>query len=581
MTTCTKEFRELENLYDLSFPDFASDNLKIQTIEGDLVPFEENEIQRFIELIIADIRQQRLVRLIILKARREGVSTYFSGRFYWKTSRKFNHYTMVITHEPEATDFIFNMTKRFQAHNPFKPSEKYNSKKELEFNNKQGTGLDSAIRVGTAGKEDLGSAQLIHNLLLSEVPKWPRTTQQALLTSVLQCVPDNDETEVVFEGTAKGIGGEFYTRFWGARYQYELFLTKDGTVDFKCTINENADKDNIYSSIFIPWFVFQKYEMDVPTDFQRTKEEELLATLHNLTDKKLQWRRYTIANKCNSKDASTLYTDPKDIFKQEYPSTAVEAFLASGKSIFEVQKVLQRKKLAPPPKTRYECLLTTGQFIYDKEGRFKVWQEPIINGNYIVSADVAEGIETGDFDSADVIDQLTGKQVAQWHGHIDPDQFAKLLFWIGKRYNGAWLIPERNNHGFMVCDKLVDMGYPHIYMETIIEPPHKPRKRYGWVTSGRGKKAKPLVIDNLVAEFRDGVDGIMCAESFNEMLTFKQNEKGELGAEIGYFDDRVMSIAIGKYVRNRLPRINLAPAKTSNLTPGSASSGTPSAQAWT
>lgn len=39
------------------------------------------------------------------------------------------------------------------------------------------------------------------------------------------------------------------------------------------------------------------------------------------------------------------------------------------------------------------------------------------------------------------------------------------------------------------------------------------------------------------------------------MLSYKQNEDGTLGAESGRFDDRVMSIAIGKYIRTRLPII--------------------------
>jgi hypothetical protein len=72
----TWEFRkELLN----SFPRYAESCLKIQTVDGDLAPFEFNEVQNLLELIFQDMRDKgRLVRAIILKARREGASTYIT-----------------------------------------------------------------------------------------------------------------------------------------------------------------------------------------------------------------------------------------------------------------------------------------------------------------------------------------------------------------------------------------------------------------------------------------------------------------------------------------------------------------------
>ncbi len=100
----------------------------------------------------------------------------------------------------------------------------------LEFNTKAGDGLDSAIRVGTAGKSDFGSAQLIHYLHLSEVSKWPTENQSTLLISLLQCVPKEKDTAVVYESTAKGIGGEFYNGFWACKYVTSDALQPDASV---------------------------------------------------------------------------------------------------------------------------------------------------------------------------------------------------------------------------------------------------------------------------------------------------------------------------------------------------------------
>lgn len=508
--------------------------------------------------------------MIILKARREGVSTRTTGKIFWKVANNFNRYGVLVTHEPEATDFLFKMQKRYYDHLPsdVKPETKYNNTKMLEFNNKTGTGLDSAIRVGTAGKDDFGSGQLIHYLHLSEVPKWPANTQKDLLTSLLQCVPPEPDTIICFEGTAKGIGGEFYTRFWSARYRYEIFL-RDGKPAFNRTINPDADINNEYSSIFIPWFVFAKYQMLVPADFRRTESEQKLVEAFGITDGHLQWRRWAIENLCNGSE---------DIFKQEYPSIPEEAFLSSGRPVFDNVKVLALKKAALNPFMSYDILLGAGQFIAKKDGSgiFKVWKEPVAGRNYVVSADVAEGLETGDFSSADVIDGLTGEQCAHWHGKIDADQFAIILSWIAKRYNMAFIVPERNNHGMIVCEKLTEqIRYPKVYVETIVEPPHRPRKRYGWITT---KASKPLVIDNLIAEIREGTHGIRCAETFGEMMTFQNNSDGTMTASEGMYDDRVMSIAIGKYARLRLLKQLLTPSTATYPTTQAAP---PPASAWT
>ena len=536
-----------------NFLAYAPKNLKIQTEDRQLIQFAFNEVQGLLHSIIEDIKAHgRLIRLIILKARREGVTTYFTGRFYHSETHNFNRYGYIITHEPDATDFVFDMVKRYYNNCVWRPETKYNNKKILQFNNDGGTGLDSAIRVATAGKEDIGSAQLVHDLLLSEMAKYPAHTVSELLTSILQCVPDDPDTTVVMESTAKGMGGEFYMRFWSARYRYEVYLDANGKPAFKCTINESADPNNVYSSIFIPWFVFSKYEREVPADFKRTLQEEELVKLYGLTDEKLQWRRWAIQNKCGG---ST------DIFAQEYPSNPNEAFLTSGRPVFDNIKLLALKKAAPKPIARYECMISTGQWIVKGDGRLKVWKEPVPGRSYVVSADVAEGLEKGDFNSADVWDQLTGEQVAHWHGHLAPDLWGYVLEWIGKRYNQSWIVPERNNHGLTTITKLQDRRYPRLYVERIIEPPNKPRMRYGWLTS---RKTKPAIIDTLAAEIRENTHGIVCAETFDEMLSFQHNEDGTMSAPEGKFDDRVISAAIGKYVRTRLPMFRPQEATSSN-----------------
>ena len=553
----TPDQQEMVDPFAKDFSYYATKCLKIQTMDAKLINFTFNISQRILMAIYAHIEAcNRLKRCVILKGRRQGISTFTTGRNYWKTSTNHNRYAVTVTHEPDATSFLFKMVKRFHAHTPeeFQPEPKFNNQKLLEFNNQENTGLDSAFRVGTAGKEDFGSGQLIHYLHLSELAKWPTHTQTELITSLFQCVPDNMDTEIVLESTAKGIGGEFYTRFFNSKYQYEVYLKDDNTVSFKCTINEGADEDNEFSAIFLPWFVFEDYKRTPLEDFQRTKKEQKMAERYNLSDERLAWRRWAIVNRCGGVE---------EVFQQEYPSNPKEAFLVSGTPIFDNNKCQELKEVCTLPVARYNCQTFGGEWIVHEHGALRVWEEPKVGRAYVIGADVAEGLANGDFSCADVLDHRTGKMVAQWHGKIDADEYGRVLGYLGKRYNYAWLGVERNNHGLTTLTILQQEKYKRLYVERIEEPPAKPRKRYGWLTT---RATKPLVIDWLIEELREDSHGIVCPETFDEMMSFKKQDNGDMEADAGMFDDRVMSRAIAGAVRRKspLPSQRMLDGKTNN-----------------
>lgn len=554
-----------------SFPDYAPAHLKIQNMAGDLVPFHLNPIQLVLNEIIEWLKlQQMLVRLYILKARREGLTTEISGRNYWHCSTKPNRYCFMITHEPEATDFVFNMIKRYYANaDPqFRPLTKYNNKRILEFNDPDGSpkGLDSAIRVGTAGKENLGSSQLIHYLHNSELAKWQEITAEALLTSLFQCVPDEPDTEIVNESTANGIGGKFYDGYWACRTKIKVSLDVNGGIAWKAEVDEKAEPSNIWVAVFFPWFVFPDYSLAVSKwesssgkAFVRDEEEIKLVGLHfqgipdAIVNQKLCWRRWAIENKCQGS---------KKIFAQEYPATPEEAFLGTGRAVYDPYQMHALLKAAPKPIATYEILPHTGDFIAktDGSGRLWVWEEPRPGRSYVLGADTAEGIEVSeaggdtkyDFSCFDIVDQLTGQHVAQWHGHIDPDLFGRIMFWAGRRYNMAYAGPERNpgGHGSTAINTMIQMGYTNLHVERVPDPPGPPRKRYGWHASAT---SIGIAVDNSIKEFRDKSHGCKSSRSFAEFLCYKRDAKGKYGGEVGKHDDLVRSWIITKILRTMAP----------------------------
>ena len=209
---------------------------------------------------------------------------------------------------------------------------------------------------------------------------------------------------------------------------------------------------------------------------------------------------------------------------------------------------LIQKAEAPMRRSQFQHL--NRKFVDNPEGHLSVWTMPVPGQAYLISADVAEGLEHGDFDSATVWNHMTKQEVAHFHGKMSPFKFAYVLESLGYMYNSAWLVPERNNHGISVIEKLMELEYPNIYVEMIPDPPHKARRRFGWVTS---KKSRVLILDTLIEDVLNNSHGIKSKETFKEMLNFKTQNDGKIEADAGSFDDRVMDAAIGRYAMNTLP----------------------------
>jgi hypothetical protein len=204
-------------------------------------------------------------------------------------------------------------------------------------------------------------------------------------------------------------------------------------------------------------------------------------------------------------------------------------------------------------KPKQRKVYENGKFVKRDDGELRVWAEPKTGQRYVIGADVAEGLDGGDYSCADVIEVETGYQVAQWHGHCAPDVFARILAALGKHYNVAEIGAESNNHGLAVNIVLRDSGYPNIYVQTSLDDRgsgERETRRLGFTTTAR---SKPYIIDNLSALLREKAHGICCTETVKEMQTFIVNEKGGYEAQLSCNDDRVMSYAIAQYLVMQSP----------------------------
>jgi hypothetical protein len=156
-------------LEDFEF--YAKHCVQIRTKQGTIVPLVFNQVQRrFAKMIIDQMETRGYVRMVVLKARQQGLSTVITAWQYWWVSQRKAQKGLVMAHEADSTAALWDMYKRAHDNAPevVKPHNKYNSKNELTFDV-----LDSAIRIATAGGRGVARGETLTVTHLSEVAFWP------------------------------------------------------------------------------------------------------------------------------------------------------------------------------------------------------------------------------------------------------------------------------------------------------------------------------------------------------------------------------------------------------------------------
>jgi len=118
---------------------FCERNLYIEDkITSEVIPLIDvvNWQQRqLLKAVMKDILDGKPVRYIILKARQMGLSTIIEALGYWWTITHRNIHTLIIAHDSDAAESLYEMFKRYfdYSHSHFQPTRKYNNKKQLVF----------------------------------------------------------------------------------------------------------------------------------------------------------------------------------------------------------------------------------------------------------------------------------------------------------------------------------------------------------------------------------------------------------------------------------------------------------------
>lgn len=494
------------------FEYWAANHYTIINKEGELVKLVLNVAQRHIlSYVTRATVLGKPIRLVVLKGRQQGASTLIEAWQLWRVTQAKAKRAFVLAHDADATTTIFGQAKLGYDKLPdhLKPSVKASNKRELAFG-----GLDSSITVATAGGVSIGRSKTLQYVHASEVGFWAASSAEKNWNGLHQCVPNVPDSAIFVESTAQGMGNLFH-RLWS-----------------------DAEKGaSEFDPVFVPWFWQPEYRLEAPADFERTPEERKVGEKFGLDDDQLFWRRRKIA------------AVGRDLFNQEYPNTPQDAFLTSGRPVFDPVLLYPRIDEAPQP--LYRMAMETNEhnedeFVEHSLGELLVYVKPELGGTYYVGADVAEGLRTGDYSVAQVLDG-SKRQVAVWRGHIYPDAFANVLAALGRLYNEATVAVELNNHGILTANVLAKtLEYPGVWTDTVVDKiTDEETVRLGFTET---KLTRPMILNKLRADVRDWTIKIYDEVTLKEMLTFVVTPADRMEAENGAHDDHVMALAIANHI---------------------------------
>lgn len=374
-------------------------------------------------------------------------------------------------------------------------------------------------------------------------PKWLKDALPALVSSTqtqmvfangsrIESVPATGSTgrgdsvwgalmdEAAFMEYAESIWGAVEPLVYGKAM---VFSTANGMGNFFHDVWLDAqDKVTAWEALFYPWDVVPERDQHW---YDRTK----------LAYKGREW-----------------------LFYQEHPSSPEEAFSKSGRVAFTAESIdecfdpmvpVERWAWSVADSDAYEIGISD-----DADITVDIWKTPVVvrdelgrplwKPNFVVSADIAEGLDRGDFTYVNVFDANTGEQCASSHSSIPVAYLDDFLDWLGRYYHNALMIPERNNAGIMPIELLyMKHMYPRLYrMQSFGEQTSSRAQRFGWYTD---KRSKPKMVLDFQRALGERAVTIHDPKFVSEATTFISDGKGSYGASSQNHDDVITGTLIG------------------------------------
>lgn len=240
-------------------------------------------------------------------------------------------------------------------------------------------------------------------------------------------------------------------------------------------------------------------------------------------------------------------------------------YLGAGNPVFDgkaAKGLSFYRRMKQEPKRVLEW--REGEFVggrgRDGHGCLTIFEEFSLSKSYVISSDVAEGKEDGDWSVVKVFCRETQSVDATWFGHVDERELAFVIRDIQKMFLKGnripWAAIETFGPGLSTFDKCLDLEVPNLFMMPRYETSRSEvTYRKGWITNQASRKMLVGGIKEHLA-WRNGFIDPRCV---GELGTFVYGKTGKAAAKSGCHDDEVLALGIAIQVAQLVP-LEEAPA---------------------
>jgi hypothetical protein len=507
------------------------------------------------------------VRLLELKPRQKGSSTYSSAELYHEGNRR-PITALIVGGSHEQSGNLYRKVRTYSKYDEFQwgtSRDCNDDRARFVFPD----GRETLIKRLSAGNDEVGRSDTYQFLLVTEQARWPKDGARdgaKIMAGLVKTVGNVAGTTIIIETTAKGASGDFYERYWKA-------LTFE---EFKAAFEAGENMHGKYIRIFAAWFEFPdsriKLTLQQAIELRKSIEEGNQRTIDSsgyeademkkfgLNLEQMAWRRWAIDEECDH--------DPRQ-FEEDYPSTEETAFITSGSQRFNIGGLKHLRQLSKQRNPEF------GIFEWNKDRSGVAWrvtsegesmwamcERPTVGRSFGMSVDLMTGASQNggkDPDTHAPIVLRAGfwESGRGWrppaeacrirHPCIwDLDVLEEQIYRGSKFYGGCVIIPEMNMDRGLV-ELLKQRGDANIYVrQKFNEREFKMTEFLGWMTD---KATRPRIIETLARAVREyGKEGegmeVFSPVIIEQLEKFVRKENGREEAAAGEHDDWVLALAI-------------------------------------
>lgn len=495
-------------IYDFDW--YSRQNLKIRTKVNGVTSFKLRKYQlRYLDHLKNDF-PSGIIRSIVVKPRQSGFSTLIAGINVHKMCTNYNEVGILLADKYSRTGDVHGIYSLMVNNLPLqvKPMVDKINGDEIMFDNPnkeeriKKPGLISGIKSETANDPWAGRAGTRRFAHMTEFAFYNYATE--VDEGIQNSIPLAKGTRIFKESTSNGMAGSgeaFYVQYKAA-----------------------AAGESIYKHFFVNWAEIDDYQMEAPRGFILNSEEiDIMKRFPDVTLENMVWRRMKLSEYSQSSESPF---SPQERFKADFPLSAEESFLSTGRPVFDADRIrdaIEDKRRNPvnPIKISIEQ-----RFLKMFPELLTIFSTPAKGKKYFIGADVSLGLDIGDASSAVILDDDL-RQVASFHGKIDPDLFGKCLVELARVYNGALIVPEVNAMGHTTLNAIKEMGYLKVYMRSIQDEieESKETSKMGWVTTS---KSKQKMLNKLITAYRDDDIKILDIKLLMDMASVVRENNGDV-----------------------------------------------------